>query len=292
MIPLEGKDLSLLRPDVKLIVEKMSPVQIDIARMIMSEKTDGKLTTRYGDGPGRWYYVPEIGSFPMLTFATKPGEFAGQANLRDPQNPDEPLLKYFLNLRGASPECYQLMAAGIAAKVKGNPRHKEVKYITGIPNTGPLIGRPLARILNKPYIDILEKTGDDKKPFIPREKFENGEFRPKEGEVALMVDDVVTKKTTKVLAEEAANSGGFVVGVHGVVVDRQDGGFEEMTLEKKVIVAALRSTQIFALAYVDGKLDDEKYDNIVGDIERRRIARIKKRIDQRFASKYPSLAVA
>jgi orotate phosphoribosyltransferase len=290
----EGKDLGLVRPDVRLVVEKMSPVQIDIARMVRTEKTDGKLVTRYGDGPGQWFYVPEIGSFSMLTFAKNPGEFAGQANLRDPQNPSEPLLKYYFNLRGASFECYQKMAEGVAAKITRNKKYQEKKdkiYVTGIPNTGPSIGRPLARLLNRPYIDILEKTDDEKRPFLPRQNF-MGEERPEEGQIALMVDDVITKKTTKVLAEDAANDGGFIVGIHAVVADRQDGGSEEMRREKKELVSALNSTQVFAVAYVDGELDDKGYDAIVGDIEKRRMERVKKRLDQRVNSRYPNFVAA
>jgi len=251
-------------PDVRLVIEHMIPVQFDLAKMMLTTKVDGKLTRRDGE-PGAFTYTRLEGRFPMITIAQDPEhEFVGVANLNDPQNPNIPLLPYYANLRGGIPEDYEVMARALAEKVEASG--VPFDYITGIPNTGNATAKALAHVLFSPYYEVLEKTGEGSDRKFKLRTFKEGEARPEAGMKALVVDDLITRATTKEIAEEVLTEGGFGVAGHAVVYDREEGGVEDMRDEGRTIVAGLTATQLFAVALRMGKVSDEVYDTIMGKI--------------------------
>lgn len=269
------------RPDVDLTVERMTPVKKELAEMILTTEISGKLVRRFGEGPGSWDYEAEEGRFPMLTISKNEHEFAGQANLKDPQNPNEPLLLYFLNLRGGTEENYRLMARSILDK--GIPFHYD--YVLGIPSTGPKIGKPLAEITGKPYIELLEKAPEGSKQKFTIKDFDEGDRKPKIGEMGLIVDDLITKKTTKDQAESVISKAGFGIAGHAVVVDREEGGLEDMRLEGRVLIAAITATELFAYAYQKGEANEETYDMVMFNIKKHKAESAQKRREKIFQSR-------
>lgn len=262
MADLREQSGASVRPDVQLTMEKMSPIGIKVAEMILSAEVDGKLTRRYGE-LGSFEFVAEKGRFPMLTIAKDPEhEFVGAANLADPQNPNIPLLNYFLNLRGGSEENYSVMAEGILDKGISFP----YDHITGVPSTGPHVGKELATLVGKPYYEIIEKAGEGTGRKFNLRKFQYGEQQPEKGQKALIVDDLITRKQTKDDAEKEMLAGGFEVAGHAVVVDREEGGVDEMQEEGRKIVAAITATELFAVALIRGAVREEVFDKIMKNI--------------------------
>ncbi|MBU2632425.1 phosphoribosyltransferase [Patescibacteria group bacterium] len=253
----------VLRQEAMLAVERMTFAQIDLAEMMLTAKVDGKLTRRYGE-PGSYAYETERGRFPMITIAQDEHEFAGAANTRDPQNSEIPLLPYFANLRGGSKENYQLMARAIIDReIPFN-----FDYITGIPSTGPKIGRELAELLGMPYFEVLEKAGEGTDRRFNLRIFKPTEPQPKKGETALLVDDLITRKKTKDEAEGVMLEAGLEVAGHAVVYDREEGGVDEMREEDRRIVAAVTARQIFAVALLTDRVTEDVCEKIVSGIKR------------------------
>ena len=263
-------------PDVRRAIEHMVPAQFDLAKMMLTTKVDGKLRRRYGEAGSFTYPPEERGRFPMITIAQDPEhEFVGAANLKDPQNPDIPLLPYYANLRGGIPEDYEVMARALAEKVEASGIPFD--YITGIPDSGNAIAKALAEILGSPCYEVLEKTGEGSDRKFKLRTFKEDEARPEVGMKALVVDDLITKKTTKDEAEAELVRNGFGVSGHAVVYDREEGGMEDMRDEGRNIVAGLTATQLFAVALLMGKVSGEVYDTIMGKINDGKRARSLKR---------------
>jgi orotate phosphoribosyltransferase len=280
MISPQEASPNLSRPDVNLVVEKMSPVRKNCAEMILTSVSNGKLVRRYTDPVSDLFWTEEEeGRFPMLTIARDlEHEFVGAANLADLQNPNIPLLLYFINLRGGTKENYKTMAEAIADK--GIPF--EYDGITGIPTTGPNIGEELADMTGKPYYYILAKAGKGTDRKFELVSFMMNVSKPEKGQRILIVDDLITKKQTKDDAEKFMISAGIEVAGHAVVVDREEGGFADMTDEGRQIVAALTATELFAVGYQKGIVTDEVYETLMRNIKninnKRLLERMKKKI--------------
>lgn len=245
-------------PEVRQILEGMSNNQLDTAAMMLTAKVDGKLVRRYGE-LGSFEYPEEKGRFAMVTIAQNPEhDFVGAANLADPELP---LLKYFVNLRGGTPQNYELMASVIAER----EFPFKFDYITGIPTTGNYIAKPLAKLLGVPYFEILEKPTDgvDRK-FVAKE-FKEGEG-PMPGMKALLVDDLITKAKTKFEAEQELIDAGFEIAGHAVVLDRQEGGAREMKIAAKKLVSGITGAQLFAVALVSALVSEAIYRKIMENI--------------------------
>jgi orotate phosphoribosyltransferase len=273
----QEKAPNLSRPDANLVVEKMKPAQISCADMIITRKSQGKLVRRDGE-PGSYTYDTEIGEFPKLTIATNPArEFVGAENLKRPQEKTD-LLLYFLNLRGSSEEDYKIMAQAVYDA--GIPF--EFDYIVGIPNTGPHIGKPLAKLYDVPYFELLEKAGEGEGREFRLKEFEDGELKPEKGQKGLVVDDLVTKDTTKRIAKSVLIDGEYEIAGFSVVVDRQEGGFSNMKDDGENIEAALTATQLFARAYQLGEVDDKVYDLVMKNIQKFEKERVNKKLEAKF----------
>lgn len=239
------------------VVEGMSPIQLEAVRMMLTAEVDGKLVRRYGE-PGSFAYPEERGRFPMITIAQNNHEFVGAANLKEPQNHNIPLLNYFINLRGGKPEDYEIMARLLAnTKIPF-----KFDYVTGIPTTGNLIAEPLATLLGVPYHEILQKptSGVDR-------KFTAGGVAMLPSGLALVVDDLITGAATKLDAEAVLDEAGLNVGGHVVVVDRQEGGMNEMRKQGKNIVAGVTATQIFSFALINRMTDQKAYERAMSNIK-------------------------
>lgn len=266
--------LLLVVPDAKSVAENMTLIQCEAARMILTTYVDGKLTRRYGE-PGNYTYDEQKGRFPMITIAQDEHEFAGAANLKDPQNSNIPLLDYFVNLRGGTPENYELMASVL----EGTEIPFEFDYVTGVPNTGNAIAQALAMKFNVPYFLILEKPKEGTERKFAVRDFEPDEPKPETGMKGLLVDDLITGAVTKVSAETAMEDDGFEIAGHAVVFDREEGGIQEMEAMGKKVVAGLTATQVFAHACLEGGIDSSIYKRIIRENIRKRVAKSVKYLD-------------
>lgn len=255
-------------PDVTRVVENMTFDQLRLAEMMLTAEVDGKLTRRDGE-VGAYTYEKEEGKFPMITIAQNEHEFVGAANLKDPQNPDIPLLDYFVNLRGGTAGNYEVMA-DVLAEIEFP---FEFDYITGIPNTGNAIAKALAEKLGVPYFEILEKTSEGIDRQFTVRRFEPDEAKPEPGMKALLVDDLITGAVTKIAGEETMENGGFEVAGQAVVYDREEGGMDEMIASGRKIVAGITATEVFAVASTEGESQRSSYKKIVRKNIQKRIAR-------------------
>lgn len=255
----DRKEPGFGRPDVKLTLEGMTNYQLAVAHMVLTTEVRGKLPRRDGN-PGSYTYDDREGMVPMIKFATDPEhEFVGQANRL---NPDLPLLKYFVNLRGASERDYTSMAE----LLKHTDIPFDFDYVTGIPDTGSKIAKAYADLTGKPYYEILTKTADESGRQFSVKVFSSNEPRPGPDEKGLWIDDLIQRSVTKVLVDDISTQAGYHVAGHAVVLDREEGGMEEMHQAGKKIVAGITTTELVCVASDKGMIDDDVFEDVIGNI--------------------------
>ncbi|MEX2013130.1 MAG: phosphoribosyltransferase family protein [Candidatus Levyibacteriota bacterium] len=250
-------------PEVRQILETITPMQRAVAEMMLTAQVEGKLVRRFG-APGNYTYSsPEdTERIPMITIAQNEHEFVGAANYKDESLP---LLSYFANLRGGTPENYDLMARSLA----DTEIPFDFDYVIGIPTTGNYIAEPFARIVGVPYIPLLKKTASgEQRAFVvePEGKL------PEKGMKGLGIDDLITSSKTKDDAGDALTAAGLEVAGFGVVYDRQEGGVDQMKRKGKKIFAAVNASQVFAVALMMGKINELTHARLMESIEKARLA--------------------
>ncbi len=138
-------------------------------------------------------------------------------------------------------------------------------YVTGIPLTGYDIAKPFAEMIGMPYSRILEKpTSGIGRKFAIGDQGDAIVYSDK----SLVVDDLITGAATKIDEETLLSESGYMVGGHIVVVDRQEGGMQEMRKKGSNIVAGISATQIFSFALANNMIDKEAYQRVIGNIKK------------------------
>lgn len=139
--------------------------------------------------------------------------------------------------------------------------------IAGIPRAGDPIVDAIEKMME---YDPVMQQGDFR--IIKLAKEEGGGirkivplpgFKYKEGERILLFDDLVTKADTKLEAISAIESSGSIVEALIVLVDRQQGGMEQVRSAGYKIFAALTIAELLDY-YVQEKLvDEDKYQEAI-----------------------------
>jgi orotate phosphoribosyltransferase len=132
---------------------------------------------------------------------------------------------YYLDLRvvPSDPEAYGLAVSAYVAMVK-ELGERNFDVVAGVATAGVTISSPLAYVLKKPMVYVRkEEKGHGLGKFV------EGAVRP--GWRALVVDDLVTTGESIISAVEALRKAGCVVKDALVLVDRLEGGKENLAAE-------------------------------------------------------------
>ncbi|HUK79576.1 MAG TPA: orotate phosphoribosyltransferase [Nitrososphaerales archaeon] len=132
---------------------------------------------------------------------------------------------YYLDLRvvPSDPEAYGLAVAAYLAMIK-ELGEKNYDAVAGVATAGVTISSPVAYLLKKPMVYVRkEEKGHGLGKLV------EGAVRP--GWRALVVDDVVTTGGSVISAVEALRKAGLVVKDALVLVDRLEGGKENLAAE-------------------------------------------------------------
>lgn len=174
------------------------------------------------------------------------------------EHPDAPLSPLYIDLRRLQSN----LAAKQEAVTALIEQAEELEY-------DRLAGIPLAAVAL--VSSMADRTG--KPQITPRmDKKTHGEIREvdgvyQKGEVALVVDDLVTRADSKLEAIEALEKNGLVVKDVVVVFDREQGGAEQLTEKGYTLHAALKIRPTLRFYARVGKITQDQLNHVFEYLE-------------------------
>lgn len=170
------------------------------------------------------------------------------------KNPEAPLSPYYIDLR-VLPRHPRILGevASVYAELAKEKEAEPFSVCCGIPEAGNPLATAFALETGIPQIYLRREaklTHGIKGNFLTPIK---------EGETVLVIDDLVTRADSKLetiaILEEAG------LKVHGVVVlvDREQGGAEQLAETGYALHSAFRFSQLLDFYYRFGKIDNDKY---------------------------------
>jgi orotate phosphoribosyltransferase len=180
------------------------------------------------------------------------------------KNPDAPLSPIYLNIRAEGhkdgtlrPEDFDLIADLLALNV-----------FAWVPDFTCIAGIPVA---GEPIADALSPVfEDDELVQLHLEKDEGADGRriagiredaPPGGQI-LLVDDLITHADTKLEAIDVCEAAGLEVAAVAVLVDREQGGSDEIRSKGYVVVAAFLLSELLAHYVETGRINQATADAV------------------------------
>lgn len=231
---------------------ELNLAQQRLADLLKSTEVDGK-ASRVIWVDGKPVIESESRKVNIIDEPRKPGEFALKLHEKNPTAEPSP---YFVNFRNLPEEV--LRQCGVALDsmdLGGMP-----KFCTGIPTAGEPIAQIYSEISGIKYRKIFKKEEhpDGTRTIKPDSEEVNGDCQ-----TLLIVDDLVTGADTKVEAVRAAESLGYQVHGVAVVLDREQGGREQLEKEGIKLFAALPISLVFSYYHKSGQITAERYKKVM-----------------------------
>lgn len=186
-----------------------------------------------------------------IDFAQTDEEFALKLH---ETKPDAPLSPIYINLRNL-PETVLNRVGVVLSEMR-----TEVKpdVISGIPKAGTPLADTYSRRSGIPQVDIFakEETPEGRK-IIAKKTGKSS------GQKLRLIDDLATKGDTKLEAVKAAQETGYEVIDILVLVDRQQGGIEQVQKAGYIMRAAFTLDDLLGYGLRTGKISKEQYDKVI-----------------------------
>lgn len=187
--------------------------------------------------------------------AIKFGAFKLKLHEKKPDAPLSPiyidlrLLRSFPDVMDSAVEVYQELAGGLKFGIYAD-----------VPTAATPIVAVLSHLTRVPMISPRkeEKGHGMKRPI-------DGAF--KEGQVALLIDDLVTRADSKLEAISALEENGLNVDDVVVLMDREQGGVEELKKRGYGCHTAFKLKELLKFYVDSGKISQEQYDKTIDYLE-------------------------
>lgn len=179
------------------------------------------------------------------------------------KNPNEPLSPYFFNLRDENnpkPGPLKREDFHIIAWCMWNVIMRELldfQVIAPIPRAGePIVAAMAAmdKFFDFRVIPLNKIETKEGRRIVPKKGFEY-----RSGEVILLIDDLITKAETKLEAIKSLESVGCIVRDLVVLIDRQQGGKEQLEQAGYRVHCAFTAKELFGYYLVNGRLSLLQY---------------------------------
>lgn len=206
--------------------------QQELADLLLNTKIEAKVIKRKQKADGSYYLEEGFRHTSPIDFAKEEGEFALKVH---EVNINAPLSPIYVNLRNLPENVLKKIAQVLAEVSLENPQD----YCTGVPKAAVIIAEEFSKASGIPFLDVFEKIGlDTDRKIIIKEG-----VRPKENTRLLVIDDVIAHGKSKLESLEAAKTVGFYVQML-VLIDREQGGVEQVEKEGCKVYAAMKLTDI------------------------------------------------
>jgi orotate phosphoribosyltransferase len=144
----------------------------------------------------------------------------------------------------------------VACEMAAFARTLTFDRIAAIPLAGLPIGTALALEMDRPMIYPRPEVKAH-----GRQRAIEGEFSP--GETALVVDDLITRGTSKVEAIEPLKDAGLVVQDVLVLIDREQGGVNDLAQQGYRLHAILKFTDVLDALKESGRITAEQHAEVL-----------------------------
>lgn len=232
-------------------MSKLTKSQEELADLLLNTKIEAKVIKRLQKEDGSYYLEETKRSTSPIDFAQNPGEFALKVH---EINPDAPLSPIYVNLRCLPNE----VLTKIAQVLSEVPLNTTQEFCTGVPQAALVIAKKFAEISNIPFLDVYDKIGQNTHRKIVIKEIIN----PKPDTKLLVIDDVVSHGKSKLEALEAAKTVGFYVNML-VLIDREQGGVEQVEAEGCKVYAAMKLTNILNYYMEKNMITKDQYEKSI-----------------------------
>ncbi|MBU1000357.1 hypothetical protein KKE78_03110 [Patescibacteria group bacterium] len=229
-------------------MSNLTKSQEELADLLLNTKIEAKVIRRKQKEDGSYYLEESSKSTSPIDFSQDPGEFALKIHEVKIKTPLSPI---YVNLRNLPEEVLTKIAQVLSEIKLENPQ----EYCTGIPNAALVIAQKFSSVSGIPFIDVFEKNGQNTHRKIVIKK----ENKPKPDTKLLVIDDVIAHGKSKLEALEAAKTVGFYVNML-VLIDRQQGGVEQVEAKGCKVYAALKLTDILNYYLKKNMISQKQYE--------------------------------
>lgn len=187
-----------------------------------------------------------------VEFMVHPEEFALTGHRNDIR---QPLSEVYLNLRNMSAETLNMVGQGVTDAI---PQDMIDTIGVGIPDAGTAIGHAVRMVTGISMINLFAKAPlESKQRLLPDPHMLDGA-----GQRIILFDDLITQATTKLDAIEVAEQLGWTVVGVAVLVDREQGGREQLEERGYKLYAAMKLSDMLNLYLVEGLIDQGRFDKV------------------------------
>lgn len=231
-------------------MSNLTKSQEDLADLLLNTKIEAKVIRRLQKSDGSYYLEDTSRPTSPIDFAQL-GEFALKIH---EVNLEAPLSPIYVNLRNL-PEIVLKKIAKVLAEV---PLENPQEVCSGVPKAAVIIAQEFSKASGIPFLDVFEKIGlDTDRKIIIKEG-----ISPKPDTRLLVIDDVVAHGKSKLEALEAAKAVGFYVNML-VLIDREQGGVEQVEKEGCKVYTAMKLTDILNYYMEKKMITKEQYQKSV-----------------------------
>lgn len=228
-------------------MSNLTKSQEELADLLLNTKTTAKVIRRRQKENGS-YYLEEIQRpTSPIDFSQDPGEFALKIHEIKIEAPLSPI---YVNLRNLPDELLAKIAQVLSEVQMDTPQ----EFCTGVPKAALVIAQKFAEVAGIPFMDVFEKIGQN----TDRRIIIKEGIKPKPDTKLLVLDDVIAHGKSKLEALEAAKAVGFYVNML-VLIDREQGGVEQVEAEGCKVYAAMKLTDILDYYMEKGMITKEQY---------------------------------
>ena len=179
--------------------------------------------------------------------------------------PDAPLSPIYITLRkpeiGGPLTDEDVEAIGQELYELVKKRKVLFDLVAGIPRAGEPLAEVVSRLSGRPLIKLGKKIEGDTRKI---DSIVSGEYRP--GQLVLLVDDLITQADTKKEAIGVCENGKLVVAGVVVLVDREQGGSEDLGKAGYTLYATFLLSILLGYYVQVGKINQAKRDEVMSYI--------------------------
>lgn len=231
---------------------EFTQIQRELLDLLWTTQTEAKVNRRFDNGDGTYRFESVVRPTRPVGFPVHPGEFVLKLHEK---KPEAPLSEYYVNLRNLPKTLLTKVAEAIAENTQ--EILETTDYCAGIPSAGTPIADEFCLATGIPHQKIFGKAedGSGRKIVAAPHAFQP----PTEERRLLIIDDLVTEADTKFEAAEVAKQLGYEVAGIAVLVDRQQGGREQLEAKGYRVFAPLPISEIFKYYYLTERIDQNRY---------------------------------
>lgn len=240
-------------------MSKLTQSQEELAKLLLNTKIEAKVIRRKQHDDGSYYLEEGSRQTSPIDFTQDPGEFALKVH---EVNINAPLSPIYVNLRNLPEEVLAKIAQVLAEVKLDTPQ----EFCTGVPKAALIIAQKFSETSGILLLDVFEKVGQntDRKIIIKEG------VNPKPNTTLLVIDDVIAHGRTKLEALEAAKQTGFYVNML-VLIDRGQGGVEQVEKEGCRVYAAMKLADILDYYFEKNMISKEQYEQSIDYLSKSKI---------------------